>query len=200
MEAELDGLDSSYNNIKFLNQIHYTNYLNLVSLYSTNNHNLSYTQVLNSFQANYAENLITTDEYLDVKSTVSDQLCTSSDYELRLSNPIKLRSTAKNSIVTFNALQKVFRPRFDEGRSNVRFQELSNTFVKYPYLSEARVPYESLLGKNKESFFTANVYKTTLTTDYSSFSPIINSLNTYFSNLPFLTSMQSDAVRFLWFD
>jgi hypothetical protein len=103
-------------------------------------------------------------------------------------------------MVTFNALQKVFRPRFDEGRSNIRFQELSNTFVKYPYLSESRVPYESLLGKNKENFFATNAYKATLTNNYSNFNPLMNSLNTYFSNLPFLTSMQSDAVRFLWFD
>jgi len=197
MESELDNLDTSYNNAKTLNYIHYMNYLNLTNTYSTSNQNLSYTQVLNSFQANYAENLVSTDEYTNVTDSVSDQLPLNTDYDLRISNPIKLRSTAKNSIVTFNALQKVFRPRFDEGRSNVRFQELSNSFVKYPYLSESRVSYESLLGKNKESFFSANVYKTTLSDTYSSINPLLNSLNTYFSNLPFLTSMQSDAVRFL---
>jgi hypothetical protein len=197
MESEVDGLDSSYSNVKFLNQIHYSNYLNLINLYTTGNHNLSYAQVLNSFQANYAENLISTDEYLDVKGVISDQLTINSDYELRSSNPIKLRSTAKNSIVTFNALQKVFRPRFDEGRSNVRFQELSNTFVKYPYLSEPRVSYEGLLGKNKENFFTSNVSKSTLSDNYSTVNPLLCSGCTYVSPLSCLSSMQSDADRFL---
>lgn len=197
MENEVDSLDSSYDNIKFLNYIHFMNYLNLTNTYSTANQNVSYTQVLNSFQANYTENLVSTDEYLSVKDVATDNVNVSLDYDLRVSNPIKLRATAKNSIVTFNALQKVFRPRFDEGRANVRFQDLSNTFVKYPYLSEPRISYEGLLGKNKENFFSSNVYKTSLSDSYTAVSPVLNSLNVYFSNLPFLTSMQSDAVRFL---
>jgi len=199
-ESEMDNLDGSYDNIKFLNYVHHINYLNTLSTYNLNVQPLSYTQVLNSFRSNYEENILSVSKYLDINDSLSDDLVLNSNYDLRSSNPIKLRSTTKNSIVTFNALQKVFRPRFDEGRSNIRFQDLSNSYVKYPYLSESRISYENLLGKNKESFYNTNSYKTSLYGGYTNLSPVFNSLNIYFSNIPFLMSMQSDAVRHLWFD
>ena len=199
-ESEFDNLDNSYDNIKFVNYIHHLNYLNTLNTYNLGVRPLSYTQVLNSFRSNYEENVLTTELFTNVNSVSGDEVSVTPNYDLRSSNPIKLRSTAKNSIVTFNALQKVFRPRFDEGRSNVRSQDLSNSYVKYPYLSESRVAYESLLGKNKESFFETNAYKTSLATTYNNLNPVFNSLNTYFSSIPFLISMQSDSVRHLWFD
>jgi hypothetical protein len=125
----------------------------------------------------------------------ADYVSNTDNTELRSTNYLKLRSTTKNAIVTFNALQKVFRPRFDEGRSNVRFSDLSNTSVKYPFLTEQRVSYESLLGKNKESFFNVASYKNYLTNSYSTLGSVFNSLNIYFANIPFLLSMQSDASR-----
>jgi len=77
----------------------------------------------------------------------------------RLSNPVTLRKTAKNSIVTYNALQKVFRTRFDEGRSNTSIGHFSDLSVKQPFLTESRVSYENLLGKNTESFYNVSFYK-----------------------------------------
>jgi hypothetical protein len=154
---------------------------------------LSYAQVLNPFRADYEEVFNSVDS--DSVSQGSDSLTNTDSLEVRSTNYLKLRSTAKNSIVTFNALQKVFRPRFDEGRSNVRFSDLSNTFVKYPFLTEQRTPYESLLGKNKESFFATTNYKNYLTSTYTDLSSAFNSLNIYFANIPFLLSMQSDASR-----
>jgi hypothetical protein len=120
--------------------------------------------------------------------------------DLRSSNSLKLRSTAKNSIVTFNALQKVFRPRYDEGRSNTRIQDISNSYSKYPFINEDRASYESLIGKNKESFFFTSNYKNTLDSNYSDFYSNVNGLNIYFSNIPFLLSKGSDPSRYLWFD
>jgi hypothetical protein len=49
----------------------------------------------------------------------------------RVSNPLKLRSTAKNSMVTYSAIQKVFKSRLDEGRSNARLQDVSNSYNPY---------------------------------------------------------------------
>jgi hypothetical protein len=59
-------------------------------------------------------------------------------------------------MVTYSAIQKVFRSRYDEGRSNARLQDLSNSYESHPFLTSPRVPYESLLGKNTESFFSVN--------------------------------------------
>jgi len=50
---------------------------------------------------------------------VSSCLLNLTDYELGSHNLTKLCSTARNAVGTFNNLQKVFSPRFGEGRSNV---------------------------------------------------------------------------------
>jgi hypothetical protein len=55
-------------------------------------------------------------------------------------------------------MQKVFRSRYDEGRSNARLQDLSNSFASHPFITAPKSPYETLLGKNKESFFNINNY------------------------------------------
>ena len=198
-DLESDTSEESYVSNKFVGYLHYINYLNTISTSAYSNHPLSYAQVLNSFRSNFDEPI----NSAELGSTFvgnGDNLTLFGDETLRSSNATRLRSTAKNSIVTFNALQKVFRSRFDEGRSNVRFQDLSNSYVKYPFLSDKRTRYEDLLGKNKESFFNVNSYKHELSPYYSSVNSVFSSLNTYFSNIPFLLSMQSDPSRYLWFD
>jgi hypothetical protein len=197
-ELEVDTLDGSYNSVKATNYIYNMNYMNTLNTNSLNVQPLSYTQVLNPFRAGFEEQTVSLDS--DALVEGSDSVLNSESNDLRVSNPLKLRSTTKNAIVTFNALQKVFRPRFDEGRSNVHFSDLSNTFVKYPFLSESRTPYEKLLGKNKESFFYGANYNNYLSNNFNNLSPLFNSLNIYFANIPFLLSTQSDASRYMWFD
>jgi hypothetical protein len=119
---------------------------------------------------------------------------------MRLSNPLKLRSTAKNSIITYSAIQKVFKSRFDEGRSNARLQDVSNSYTPYMFLSASKAPYEGMLSKNKDSFFTSTNYNQTFKPYTNPLYSIYNNSNTYFTNLPFLISAQSDSSRYLWFD
>jgi len=197
---ELSSSGNPYGGNKFTNYIHHLNCLNTRSTHDLGARPLSYTQVLNLFRANYGESVLCAELFIETGDTTGSELLTESDYELRSHNHTKLRSTARNAIGTFNALQKVFRSRFDEGRSNVRPQDISNNYVKHPHLSEPRVLYESLLGKNKRGFFGASTYKTSVATTYSTLSPVLNSLNIYFSSIPFLLSIQSDAGRHLWFD
>ena len=97
----------------------------------------------------------------------SDELDLNSSNSLRLSSPMKLRSTARNAVVTYNAIQKVFKSRFDEGRSNARLQDFSNSYVTHPFITESKSPYESMLGKNKESFFAVNNYKQYFTSNFN---------------------------------
>lgn len=118
----------------------------------------------------------------------------------RFTNFINLRSPVRNSIVTYNAIQKVFRARFDEGRSNVKLFDFANFYNKQPYLSASRVPYETLLGKNKESFFNVNFYKNSFQPIFNTFYSLQTSLNFYFYDFPFLLALKSDASRYLWFD
>jgi hypothetical protein len=82
----------------------------------------------------------------------------SGDKSYSLTNSMKLRTTAKNSIVTYNAIQKVYKSRFDDSRSNANFGDFINSYAKYPFLIESKSPYESMLGKNKESYFNVSLY------------------------------------------
>jgi hypothetical protein len=78
---------------------------------------------------------------------------------IRFNNSINLRNTVKNSIVTYNAIQKVFKTRFDESRSNAKLNSISDLYTKQPFISSSRIQYEKLLGKTKENFYKINFYK-----------------------------------------
>jgi hypothetical protein len=200
-ELVVDAYDDSYESSKYVNYLYYLNYKNLLNKNVNNIQPLSYTTVFDSFRADYEDPFLYNDPLL---SSDDNALGLENDIDpntnLKLSNPFKLRSTVKNAMVTYNAMQKVFRSRFDEGRSNARLEDFSNSFVKHPYITDSRVNYESLLGKNKESFLKTNLYNQTKKLNYSTLSPIYYSNNIYFMDLPFLVSMKSDPSRYLWFD
>ena len=200
LEITTDSLDDSYENTKNLNYIHYINYINTLNLTTLGMQPVSYASILNSFRPDYDESTWTLDSYLDSNSGSENYIDLNDSNDLRFSNPLKLRSTAKNSIVTYNAIQKVFKSRYDEGRSNARLQDVSNSYSKHLFLSEQKTAYEGLLGKNRDSFFSTNNYNQELTNNFSDIVTSWNTLNTYFTELPFLISGQSDPSRFLWFD
>jgi hypothetical protein len=110
---------------------------------------------------------------------------------------MKLRSTAKNSIVTYNAIQKVYKSRFDELRSNINFDDFTNSFTKYPFITEKKSPYENMLLKNENSFFNTSYYVTSFKNNYSVLSELTRPNNVIFFDIPFLLSMKSDAARYM---
>lgn len=123
-----------------------------------------------------------------------------SDKTYRFSNNLNIRSSVKNSIVTYNAIQKVFRARFDENRSNTKLGDFGFFYTKQPFISSPRTPYEKILGKTKENFFKINLYKNNFHSLFNNFYETNSSLNFYFYDFPFLLAMKSDASRYLWFD
>jgi len=129
---------------------------------------------------------------VDLTSTLESQ-----NTGARYSNPVTLRSTAKNSIVTFSALQKVFRARFEDGRSNVRLNHFADLSVKQPLIMGKRLAFEKLLGKNKERFYNTSFYTNNTFAVLNSLSSSSNSLNTYFFDFPFLLSTLSDSAHFV---
>jgi hypothetical protein len=196
-ELLIDNSDESYESSKYINYLYYLNYKNILNNSVNNLQPVSYINVFDSFRSDYEDPFL----YYDEVNT-NNFSTESADFSnnLRTSNPFKLRSTVKNAIVTYNAIQKVFRSRFDEGRSNARLEDFSNSFVKHPYITDSRVNYESLLGKNKEFFLKTNFYNQNKKTSYSNFSPVFFSNNIYYMDLPFMVSMKSDPSRYLWFD
>jgi hypothetical protein len=202
-EVSSESIEDSYDSAKYINYLYFLNYKNIINGLSSNLQPISYTSVFDSFRSDYEDLYMYSDEiisnsYEDVYS--SQEGMVNSSQPLRLSNPLKLRSTVKNAIVTYNAIQKVFRSRFDEGRSNARLEDFSNSYIKHPFLTDNRVSYESMLGKNKEFFLKINLYNHSPKLNFSNLTMINYSNNIYFMDLPFLMSMKSDPSRYLWFD
>jgi len=188
-----ENLEDLYENSKFIN-LQLLNMNKNIYNNATNYLNpMSYATVFNFFRSSFEEsnwfnsNIYQTNNLLPMLQP---------KYNL-LTNNIKLRSTAKNLIVTYNAIQKVYKSRFDEGQSNINFQDVTNTFIKYPFLTETKSPYESTLGKNKEAFYLLNLYNKNINKNLSFFKEITNSFNFIFTNIPFLLSLKSDASRYL---
>jgi hypothetical protein len=113
-----------------------------------------HSTVLNYFSASFFE------PNWDISANFSNnnsnsELFSSGNY---LSNHMRLRGNARNAIITYNAVQKVYKARFDEGRSNANFQDFSNSKVNYPFLTENKTAYESILNKNTKNFFWPALY------------------------------------------
>jgi hypothetical protein len=108
-----------------------------------------------------------------------------------------LRSSVRNSMISYNATQKVFRSRFDENRSHSKLNDYANIFVKQLFITNSKIKYELLLGKNKLNYFDLNFYKTLINLNFGVFNKINNMFNSYFFEFPFLTSFKSDASRYL---
>ena len=120
--------------------------------------------------------------------------------EQKLSSPMALRRTARNSIVSFNALQKVFRARFEENRAHASLDQLSKLHVEQPFLTRFRPNYEQLLGKTKNSFFAVNFYNDTFALN-PTLNTLIPAISTYqFFDFPFLLASKSDMARYIWMD
>jgi hypothetical protein len=201
-EMLVDGSEDTYESSKYINYLYYLNFKNIINNSSNNIQPISYTHIFDSFRSDYEDPFLYNDDLNHSDKLTSNQYNNELGFDnnLKITNPFKLRSTVKNAIVTYNAIQKVFRSRFDEGRSNTRLEDFSNSYVKHPYITDSRINYESLLGKNKEFFLKTNLYNQTNKINYSNFSPIFFSNNIYFMDLPFLVSMKSDPSRYLWFD
>jgi hypothetical protein len=115
----------------------------------------------------------------------------------RLSNPVTLRVTTRNSIVNFNALQKVFRARFEDGRSNASLTQFAEMSSTQPFLNTDRVSYEKLLGKTKNSFFNVNFFNNETLNIFNTFYSTLSTLNYQFFEFPFLLSTKSDMSRYM---
>jgi hypothetical protein len=108
-----------------------------------------------------------------------------------------LRLPTKNFITAHNALQKVFRARFDEGRSLAKINDLSNSAAKQPLLASQRIPYEKLLGKNKFNFVNFKLFKSNFKLPASNNFSYSSNLNTYFYDFPFLLGSKSDSSKYV---
>jgi hypothetical protein len=189
----IDNFDENYENLKNLKSLSFLNYKNVNFSITNSPLPLSYTTVLDSFRAIFEESSWDIDSEYNLSNSTSLNYFNAAG----VTNEVKLRSTAKNAIVTYNAIQKVYKSRFDELRSNINFNDFTNSFIKYPFLMEKKSPYENMLFKNSNFFFNANFYNKVFKNNYSFLTNALNMNNVIFLDIPFLTSMKSDAARYM---
>jgi len=168
----------------------------------------SYSTVLDALRSDFADYFI----FLDftpqsailaneaVASMLQSAISPLSDQTLRVSNTVNLRNTAKNAIVTYNAMQKVFKTRFDENRSHAKLLDLSNSYSTQPFVTASKTNYERLLGKNKTAFSSVSLYKNSFKSLFNDLYEIDSGLNFFFYDFPFLLAHKSDSSRYIWFD
>ena len=127
---------------------------------------------------------------------VLNSVNTNNGISFRVSNPVYLRSSVRNSVVNSNAFQKVFKPRLDESRALVNSSSFADLAVNQPFLSDKLIPYFQLLGKNRTNFFATPLYFSRKNTVLNTLHPLLVNTTSSFYDFPFLLSRTSDTMRF----
>lgn len=197
-------VDESYEGVKNVFNSVNTSSNSLLPLNASHINPLSMSLVLNNFRDNFDS--FDTSSNVSNRQSLSDSLYnTESDFNntvsangdlTRFSNPVSLRFSAKNSIVAYNAYQKVFKLRFDDNRSNAKIESLSNLESPQPFVDGPRLSYESMLGKNKENFYNIALYKDTSLPFLSTLSSLQNALSFPFYDFPFELGEVNDMTRY----
>ena len=194
-ETTLDNLDESYESFKSfsLNLLAKNNLISNISLDYIQPY--SYAKVVDPFRADYEDLLWNFDsQHTNFSSSIEDSL------SARVSNPMKLRTTTRAANISYSAMQKVFKSRFDEGRAHTRMSDFSNSYTSHNFITAPKASYSAMLSKNQNYFFDVNLYSQSYANNTSILSSVYNSLNSTHIDIPFLISTKSDSSRFLWFD
>jgi len=195
--ATQDESTNFYKNVqKFTNNI-------LSTTSSTNlfsNNVVSYASVFNHFRSNFEDFTFTNAEITNNYFN-NNQVVSADDIKnIQASDALVLRGGVKNSIVTFNALRKVFRARFDEGRSHTSLQIFSNSYLPQPFLNDLQISYQQSLAKTLNLFYKNLVYQNVQFKTFTNSDIFTTTQNYAFYDIPFLMSETSDAQKFMWFD
>jgi hypothetical protein len=212
-------MDESYSDQKNLFQFYVGKSTLPLSGTVQGNYPQSHNAVLNNFRSDFEDFSTFTDLSLKTSKASSSSSLTLSDSDLittkgdslvgtssldvtpynsnvsRFSNPIALRRTAKGSMVTYQAFQKVFKLRYDEGRAHVRLTDFSDTAVAQPFTTEQRIKYDRMLGKTKVKHFNTNYNVFKALPIVNDIAGLSNSLNYYFFEFPFLDGVTNDPTR-----
>ena len=103
------------------------------------------------------------------------------------------------SVLTFDkSLIKIYRQSFFEGRSSVDFKNFTNQEQEQPVINYTIPKVKKAVNKNDTSFIKSNVYKKENYFDL--YSSLLRGKNNFFFEFPFFTSLESDSIRYSWFD
>jgi hypothetical protein len=90
--------------------------------------------------------------------------------------------------------------RYEEGRAHVRLTDFADSSITQPYTTEQKIKYERMLGKNKLRHFNTVYNSNKLLPVFNNIAGLVNSMNFYFYEFPFLDGLTNDPTRHVWFD
>ena len=113
---------------------------------------------------------------------------------------VNLRQTARDLIVSSNAIIKVFKSRYDDKRSLARLGDFSELESAQPLISGTRASYETFLNKAETPLARVNFFSS-----YNeSNSPLMSILNRLQNfppfEMPFLAATRGESARYIWVD
>lgn len=111
---------------------------------------------------------------------------------------INLRQSASEMISDYKSLQKVYKLRFDDLRSHVDVSRISSSFSKQLDLNSRQVKFDSVLNKSSVAYFKPIFFKLIrLESVFYDKNLLLNLVNNYAYDFPFLVSLQSDQSRYI---
>jgi len=117
--------------------------------------------------------------------------------EAKNTNLLSLRSSIRGSLITYNALQKVFKARFEDSRSLTGLNFISNLRTAQPFISSYRPLYENFFKKSQNNFTELVFFQKKLIQSFGITNYLKSSLNFTFFNFPFLLGTKSDMGRYI---
>lgn len=117
---------------------------------------------------------------------------------IRFDQSPSFRLPLKNINVTAQAMQKVFKTRFDELRSFTRPNDFSLVENPVPLISTSMLSLRSSMSKNATIFNKIPLYRYSVSSLLPSTTPLM--LNTPAYELPIMLGLKSDPGRHIWID
>jgi heme/copper-type cytochrome/quinol oxidase subunit 2 len=187
-----------------------------VSVYKgLTNMSVPFTTTLNAFRADWDGSAEVSYEVLTDTSShyapsrnewTAPMLATPSLYPLYTANGVEvsdalpLRQTAKNLIVSSNALLKVFKSRYDDNRALARLSDFTELASAQLLISGTRAPYEQFLTKVTNPMIAVKFFTSRPLLAGMLSTRLLHLQNFPLFDMPFLEAAKSEASRHIWVD
>jgi heme/copper-type cytochrome/quinol oxidase subunit 2 len=172
------------------------------------------SSVLNAFRSDYEGEISELADYsftfgydtfipyssLNLKSIVCTLSPLTTTNWITIVDSIPLRQATKDIIVTSNAINKVFKNRYDEGRSHARLADFDILNETLPLVVGARPLFEKYLHKQSTTAITTTFYVPNFINKISPFLTLAKFQNLPPFDFPFLTALKSESARYIWLD
>lgn len=170
-----------YNINKYIN-LRGSNYNNILNMLNFNYIFINNTTKINNF---YNYNVLISNYY---------------NFKNKFTNINDKLSSYKNINILNKSIWKIYYSYFDESRSSTFFRDFSNLNKKIPIITQEKKNPKNLFYKNNSTYVNLNIYNKKKII-FKNFLSNYNNLKNFLTyEFPFNLSVESDSIRYTWFD